>query len=100
EVDVEAALAPEVDVLDVRGADHDRRARRLGPGGRAGGEVDLVSRGARDEEVCAARPRLLDRAAARPVRLDRDDVVAVGEGLQAPADRAGTPWGGARRGAL
>jgi len=82
EVDVESTLAPEVDVLDVRRSDHDRGPRRLGPGERAGDEVDLVPRGAGDEEVRSARSGLLDRAATRAVRLDRDDVVAVGEGLE------------------
>ncbi len=42
EVDVELALAPELDVLDARGADHGRRALGLAPGEHAGDEVDLV----------------------------------------------------------
>jgi hypothetical protein len=87
EVDVEPALPPEVDVLDVRRPDHDRRARRLDAGERAGDEIHLVARRARDEEVGSRRPRLLDREAAGTVRLDRAEVVAVGERLQPVARR-------------
>ena len=57
EVDVELALAPELDVLDVRRADHRRRPRRLAAREHARDEVHLVARGARDDEVGVARRR-------------------------------------------
>ena len=85
EVHVEPPFVPEVDVLDVRGADHRRRARRLDARERAGDEVHLVARRAGDEEVGVARAGLLDRAPARAVRLDRADVEAVRERLEAVA---------------
>ena len=85
EVDVEPSLAPEVDVLDVRRADHGRRAGSLDAREGARDEVDLVARGARDEEVGVSDPGVTERAAAGAVRLDRPDVVAVGERLEALA---------------
>ena len=87
EVDVEAALAPQVDVLDVRGPDHDRRARRLDAREGARHEVHLVPRRAGDEQVGPGGARLLDRTAARPVGLDRPEVVAVGQRLEPVSGR-------------
>ena len=85
-VDVQASLSPQVDVLDVRRPDHGRGARGLEARERARDEVDLVAGGARDEEIRLADSRLPNRPAAGAVRLDRADVVAVGERLEALAD--------------
>ena len=85
EVDVQPALAPQVDVLDVRRADDGRGLRRLDAREGARDEVDLVARGARDEEVGVRDSGVAERLPARTVRLDRADVVAVGERLEALA---------------
>ena len=86
EVDVQPSLAPQVDVLDVRRPDHARRPRRLHAGERAGDEVDLVPRRARDEQVSVRGARLLQRLTARAVPLDRPDVEAIRERLEPLAD--------------
>ena len=52
---------------------------------RAGDEVHFVARRAGDEEVGVPRARLRDRPPARAVRLDRADVEAVRERLEAVA---------------
>ena len=86
EVDVEPPLAPEVDVLDVGRPDDRGRAGRLDPCERAGDEVHLVARRARDEEVSLADARVAERLATGAVRLDRADVVPVGEWLEPLTD--------------
>ncbi len=88
EIDVQPSLVPQVDVLDVRRTDHCGRSGRLHPGERARDEIDLVPRGAGDEEVGLARPGLLDRLPARSVRLDRAQVEAIRERLEPLPRRA------------
>ena len=79
EVDVELTLAPELDVLDVRRADHRRRPRRLEPRERSCDEVRLVPRRAGEHEIRIAHPRVGERAPARSVRLERGDVEALAD---------------------
>ena len=84
EVDVELPFAPEVDVLDARGADDGRRApRRLAPREHAGDEVHLVAGGAGDDEIGGLNAGGGEILPARPVALEHGDVVARGHGLQA-----------------
>ena len=100
EVDVEASLAPEVDVLDVRRPDHGRRPRRLDARERAGDEVHLVARGAGDEEIRVGGARLAGsscgwRRSPSIVRTSK----RYASGLEALARRCRSPSGRARRGA-
>ncbi len=82
EVDVEATLLPELDVLHVGGANDRRRLGRIRPREDAGDEVRLVARGAGDEETGFQCAGVCERPPARAVCLDRADVVAVGERRQ------------------
>ena len=84
EVDVELALAPELDVLDVRRADHRRCARGVSrranmPATRftSSRDVQAMTRSALSD---SGRCEVL---AARPVALERRDVEAAGERLEA-----------------
>ena len=82
EVDVELALAPEVDVLGARRADHGRRALGLASREHACDEVHLVSRRAGDHEVGGVDPRRCHVLAARPVALEDGDVEASAHRLK------------------
>ena len=79
EVDVELPLAPELDVLDVRGADHGGRPGRLEPRERACDEVRLVARRAGEYEVGVAHACVGERAPAGAVGLERRDVEALAD---------------------
>ena len=101
EVDVELALAPELDVLDARRADHGRRALGLASGEHSGDEVHLVARRAGDDEVggrrclrprdpcgssaspskTATSKRRRQRLEPRRLRVEHGDLVLVVEGL-------------------
>ena len=79
EVDVELALPPDFEVLDVLRPDDRSSTGREPFGEDAGDDVDLVTGGARDHEVGSDNPCLLENAAARTVTLERQDLVPVGE---------------------
>ena len=79
EVDVELPLAPELDVLDVGGADHGGRLGCLEPRERARDEVRLVARRAGEHEVGVAHARVGQSAPAGAVRLQRRDVEALAD---------------------
>ena len=79
EVDVELALPPDFEVLDVLRSDDRARTRREPLGKDAGDDVDLVAGRACDHEIGPVDPGLLENAAASTVALESQDVVPVGE---------------------
>ena len=79
EVDVQLTDAPQLHVLDVGRADHRRRASGLATREHAGDEIDLVARGAGDDEVGVLHPGRGQNAPTRPVALDGYDVVTLRE---------------------
>ena len=82
EVDVELALAPELDVLDARRADDRRRTLGLAAREHARDEVHLVARRAGDDEVGVADSRRREVLAARPVAFEDGDVEAARQRLE------------------
>ena len=79
EVDVELALAPDLEVLDVLRS-HDRaRVGRESLGEDPGDDVHLVARRAGDNEIGFRDPCVLENASTGPVALRRQDVVPVRE---------------------
>ena len=79
EIDVELALAPELDVLDVGGTDHGRRLGCLEPGERPGDEIGLVARRAGEHEVGVAHAGVREGAPAGAVRLESGNVEALAD---------------------
>ncbi len=78
-IDIELALAPELDVLDIGRADHGRRLGCLEPGKRPGDEIGLIARRAGEHEVGVAHAGVREGAPAGAIRLERRDVEALAD---------------------